>query len=349
MGKFKIGLTRDFLNPDGELNADIGLELLDGHPNIEYEFMDEFKTVITPDQIKDYDAVISLYPAYTKDSFKGVERLTAIARAGVGFDGVDLDACTEADIICFTAPKAVRRPMAVSILTFMLALGSKVFAKDKIVREGRWEDTTNHMGVGLKNKVVGSVGLGGIAQEFFQISKPLEYIGLAYDPFVSEEEANKLGVKLVDLETLLKESDFLSISVPSMDSTYHLIGERELSLMKPTAFLINTARGPIVDQQALTKCLQEKRIQGAALDVFETEPLDPKDPITTLDNVILAPHAIGFTDELFRGLGEEDINGILRIAQGLIPDSVVNKEVLHKDGLKSKLAHHRESNVVINN
>ena len=149
--------------------------------------------------------------------------------------------------------------------------------------------------------------------------------------------SKELGVTLVDLDTLLKQADFVTISVPLNDETYHLIGERELSLMKRTAFLINTARGPIVDQKALTQCLAEKRIQGAALDVFEQEPLDPNDPLTKLDNVILAPHAIGFTDELFRGLGEEDIRGILQVAAGNIPANVVNKDVLEKEGLKRKL------------
>lgn len=337
MKKFKIGITRDFLNPDGELTTDIGLSLLDEYSNIEYVFLEEYKPIVTPDQLQGLDAIISLYPTYTKESFEGVDTLSVIARAGVGYNNVDLQACTENDIMCFIAPEAVKRPMAVSILTFILTLSSRVFEKDKIVREGRWEDSPNFMGIGLQNKVIGSIGLGGIAREFFAISKPLGYIGIAYDPFVSEEVAAELGVKLVDLDTLLKQSDFVTISVPLTDDTHHLIGERELSLMKPTAFLINTARGPIVDQKALTKCLQEKRIQGAALDVFEQEPLDPNDPITKLDNVILAPHAIGFTDELFRGLGEEDIRGILRVAAGQIPDNVVNKEVIQKEGLKRKL------------
>lgn len=342
MEKFKIGITRDFLNPNGELKSDIGLDLLEGNPNIEYEFLKEYKGVVTPDQLMDLDAIITLNPQFTKDSFKGVERLTAIARAGAGYDWVDLDACTEANIMCFTVPKAVRRPMAVSILTFILTLSLKVFQKDKIVREGRWDEKTDYMGIGLKNKVIGSIGFGGIAKEFFKISQPLEYVGLAYDPFVSQEEADKFGVKLVDLETLLKESDFVTISCPLMESTYHLISEKELSLMKPTAFLINTARGPIVDEQALTECLKERRIQGAALDVFEKEPNDPNDLLNKLDNVILAPHAIGFTDELFRSLGEDDIKGILRISQGMIPESVVNKEVLEKEGLKQKLTSYKE-------
>ncbi len=337
METFKVGLTRDFLNPNGELKADIGLELLEGYPNIEYTFLDEYKPIVMPEQLKDLDALISLYPSFTKESFVGVERLSVIARAGVGYNNVDLQACTDANIMCFIAPEAVKRPMAVSILTFILTLSSKVFAKDKIVREGRWEETTDYMGIGLQNKVIGSIGLGGIAREFFTISKPLGYIGLAYDPYVEPEVAAELGVKLVDFDTLLKESDFVTISVPLMESTHHLIGERELSLMKPSAFLINTARGPIVDQKALTQCLTEKRIQGAALDVFETEPLDRNDPLTKLDNVILAPHAIGFTDELFRGLGEEDIRGILKVAAGKVPNNVVNKDVLQKEGLKKKL------------
>ena len=128
------------------------------------------------------------------------------------------------------------------------------------------------------------------------------------------------------------------VHVPHNRETHHLIGEKELGLMKPSAFLINTARGPIVDQKALTKALQERKIRGAALDVFEIEPIEPSDPLLKLDNVILTPHGIAWTDEMFRGMGEADVRGILEIAKGRVPASVVNMAVLERAGFKKKLA-----------
>jgi len=338
MSKFRVGLTRDFLNADGKLNYEIGLELFAENPNIEYEFFTDFSPEVTPDQIAVFDAVISLMPRYTKDSFAGVKRLTAIARCGVGYDMVDLKACSENDILCFITPQGVRRPVAVSVLAFVLSLSSRLLEKDALIRAGKWDEKTDYMGWGVTGKTIGSVGLGGIAQEFFKLAKPLDITMIAYDPFVQEKEARKLGVAKVDLETLLRESDFLCINVPLTEDTHHLIGEEELGLMKPSAFLINTARGPIADQKALTKALQERTIRGAALDVFEIEPIDPSDPLLKLDNVILTPHGIAWTDEMFRGMGEADVRGILEVAKGRIPDNVVNKDVLEKAGFKKKLA-----------
>jgi len=338
MNKFRVGLTRDFLNSEGELKYDIGLDILNKDPNIEYEFFSEYTQEVMPEQIKDYDAVISLLPKYTGNSFKGVERLVAIARFGVGYDMVDLKACTEADVMCFITPQAACRPVATMILTFMLALSSRIFKKDLLLRSGRWNDKTDYMGWGLTGRVVGSVGLGRISREFFKLAKPLDIVPIAYDPYISDSDGQKLGIKMVGLKTLLTQSDYVSISCPLTEKTYHLIGEKELDLMKPTAFLINTARGPIVDQKALTIALQQQRIQGAALDVFEKEPIDPDDPLIKLNNVILTPHALSWTDESFRAMGEADINGILRVSQGLIPESVVNTEVLNREGLRKKLS-----------
>jgi phosphoglycerate dehydrogenase-like enzyme len=194
------------------------------------------------------------------------------------------------------------------------------------------------MGIGLKGKAVGSIGFGGIAKEFFRIAAPLGMKFLAADPYASADAAQELGVTIVDIETLLKEADFVCINCPLTPETNRMFGENYISLMKPTAFLINTARGEIVNQPELTKALQERRIQGAALDVFEVEPLDPNDPLASLDNVILAPHGLAWTDELFRGNGEGDMLRILQVAQGEVPASVVNPAVLSRPGMQEKLA-----------
>jgi len=344
MGKFRIGLTRDFLSEQGELVfKDIGLGLLDEVPDIEYEFMKELLPAVTPDQIRDYDGVISLRPKYTPESFKGVERLTVIGRFGVGYEMVDLDACTDADVMLFITPDGVRRPVAGGAVALMLALCRKLFVKDNLVRSGRWNEKIFHMGTELRDKVLGSVGLGNIGSEVFRLVKPFG-MGrfIAYDPYVKQEYADTLGVELVDLDSVMRESDFVTINCPLTPETRHLIGAREIALMKSTAYFVNTARGGIVDQKALTEALQNDRIQGAGLDVLEEEPIREDDPLLDLSNVILCPHAVGWTDECFRDNGILDCKGMIKVMHGEVPDHVVNKEVLEKQGLRAKLTRYRE-------
>jgi D-3-phosphoglycerate dehydrogenase len=157
---------------------------------------------------------------------------------------------------------------------------------------------------------------------------------LAFDPHVSPEEARAANVTLVDLDTLLAESDFVSLCCALTPETHHLINAARLAQMKPNAYLINVARGPIVDQVALTAALREGQIAGAGLDVFEQEPVDPNDPILTLENVIVAPHALCWTDECFLGNGRSACESILDVAAGRTPRSIVNREVLTSPNLR---------------
>ena len=161
---------------------------------------------------------------------------------------------------------------------------------------------------------------------------------IAHDPFADKAVAAELGVELVGLEELFRRADVLSVSCPLTPETHHIVNAERLALMKPTAYLINTARGPIVDQKALTEVLQERRIAGAGLDVLEQEPPDPDDPILKLDNVILAPHALCWTDQCFAGNGAADVAAVLEVQHGRVPRGVVNREVLETDAWKKRLA-----------
>ncbi|MCI0626442.1 MAG: dehydrogenase [Acidobacteria bacterium] len=344
--RFRIGLTRDFLDQQGKLVfKDIGLGLLAASPFVEYQFMAQRAEVMQPKQIENYDGVISLDPRYGPESFVGVNRLVAIGRFGVGYDNIDVQACTDAGVLLFITKGSVDRPVAEAILTLMLSLSHRVFQKDRLVRNGGWNDRIYWMGTELRNKVIGTVGLGGIASALCRllVSFGVEKI-LAYDPYREETEARSLGVELVSLETLFQSSDFVTVNCPLNENTRDLITARELSLMKPTAYFINTARGGIVNQRDITEMLAQRRIQGAALDVFEQEPISQDDPLLSLDNVILAPHAIAWTDEAFLANGTMDCLGMLKLAQGEIPDHVVNPEVLGKPSFHKKLQRFRRGN-----
>lgn len=335
---FRLGLTRDFLRPDGSVGfGDIGLDTLKENPRVAYEFMPDCGSEIPANLADQYDAMLVLAPRVTSATLDGCRRLALVARFGVGYDNVDVAACTRNDVLLTITPDGVRRPVAVSALTLILAVAHKLLIKDRLTRAGRWHDKLDHMGVGMTGRTLGLIGLGNIGREILRIATPLEMQHLAYDPYVTEASQDD-RVELVSLETLLTQSDFVCICCALTPETHHLLNAKRLSLLKPTAFLINVARGPIVDQVALTQVLQENRIAGAGLDVFEKEPIDPTDPLLKLDNVIVSPHAICWTDEIARGNGRAACHSILDVASGRVPRSVVNRDVIERAVLQAKLA-----------
>jgi D-3-phosphoglycerate dehydrogenase len=328
---FRLGITRDCLTPDGDRpNFDEkAFAVLDGAPGIGWEFLPDFADEIAPADVARYDAVLSLRPAMTAASLSGGEiRLKLLARFGAGFDNVDLAACDRAGVLVANAPDGVRRPVATTILTFILALSHKLMIKDALTRTGRWAERTRFMGEGLIGKTVGSIGFGSIAQEAFRLLAPLDMVHLAYTPTKRPETAAALGVREVDLETLLRESDYVCINTPLTPQTRRMIGTREIGLMKPTAYLVNTGRGKVIDEPALYRALVEGRIAGAALDVFEEEPVKPDNPILKLDNVIVSPHSLCWTDECYRGIAESAFRAVVAVAKGQRPDNLVNPAAL---------------------
>jgi D-3-phosphoglycerate dehydrogenase len=341
---FRVGLTRDFLNPRGEIAfGDIGLSLFDAAPQVQWEFLREDVNELTPAQVAEYDALLVLAPRVTARSLAGSTRLAVIARFGVGYDSVDVEACTQSNVALTITPDGVRRPVAVSALTLVLALSHKLLIKDRLTRAGRWAEKLNHMGQGVTGRTLGVIGLGNIGREIFRLAAPFEMKHLAADPYATAEQAHSAGARLVDLDALLRDSDYVVVCCALTEGTRHLLNAERLALMKPTAYLINVARGPIVDQRALTAVLQGNRIAGAGLDVFEQEPPDPKDPLFALENVIVAPHALCWTDECFKGNGESAIRSILDIASGQNPTHVVNRDVLGRPAFREKLERYKAS------
>jgi len=338
---FEVALSGDFRLPDGSpAYPSFDLAPLENDPRINLRYVDAVDGVIPAAAMEDVDALILLVPRFGASSVPKSGRLAVVARFGVGFDTVDVATCTKNDIALVTTPDGVRRPVAVAILTFILALAGKLMVKDQLVRRGPegWAERSQHMGTGLVGKTLGQLGIGNIGAEVFRIARPLDMRFIAFDPYADPTAAATLGVELVDLETLFKESDFLSISCPLNEETRHIVNAERLDLMKPTAFLINTARGPVVDQKALYEVLKAGRIAGAGLDVFELEPTPPGEPITRLDNVILAPHALCWTDECFAGIGAADVAAVLEVMHGRVPRGIVNRDITDRAGWQQKLA-----------
>lgn len=338
--KFTCAFSRDFLNDAGELAyGDIGLGLLDESPLVDYQFFDKYKDVVTPEQIAGADGLVIIYPQVTSDTFAhGAERLTVIGRCGVGYDRVDVDACTQANVAVTNAPQAMRLPTASASLMFMLVLAKRLMHLDRLTRAGRWDLRSQVQGVELRGKTLGIVGLGQSGSELARLVAPFDMRLLAYSPHANPEKARQLQVELVSLEKLLHEADFVCLHCRLTEEKRGLIGASELAMMKPTAYLINMARGPVVDHKALVDALTQQRIAGAGLDVFYQEPLPADDPVTKLDNVVLAPHWAAGTLDVFKEAGTTNCRAMLQAAQGQLPDNIVNPEVIERPGFQAKLA-----------
>ena len=211
--------------------------------------------------------------------------------------------------------------------------------KDRLTREAAagFAQRGEYMGLGLVGRTLGSIGIGNIGAELFRLIKPFEMRLIAHDPYADPKLAAELGVELVGLEDVFRRSDFVSVSCPLTPETRHLVNADRLALMKPTAYLINTSRGPIVDQKALTKALEERDIAGAGLDVLEKEPPDADDPILKLDSVIFAPHALCWTDQCFAGNGAADVRAVLDVQHGREPRAVVNRDVFETAAWRNRL------------
>ena len=343
MSKFRVALSGDFKKPDGSpAFPDFDLAPLEQNPAVEYSFI-QTNGVITAKDLADFDALILLVPRIEPESFPKDGRLAIIARFGVGYDSVNVQACTDHGCALAITPDGVRRPVAVAILTFMLALMGKLAAKDRIARQGPdgWARRSELMGVGLIGRTLGQLGIGNIGAEVFRLAKPFGMHFIAHDPYVDPKIAKELGVRLVGLEELFREADVLSVSCPLNDATHHIVNAERLALMKPTAYLINTARGPVVDEKALTAVLQERRIAGAGLDVFEQEPSPTDNPLYQLDNVLLTPHALCWTDQCFAGIGAADVKAVFDVMHGRVPTGIVNREIVDQPAWQAKLERYR--------
>jgi D-3-phosphoglycerate dehydrogenase len=266
--RFRVALSGDFRKADGSPTyPDFDLEPLRSAPGVEIAYLEspepvrgavsflESSSPIRSEQLEDFDALILLSHRFAAESVPKSGRLAVVARFGVGYDTVDVAACSKAGIALVITPDGVRRPVAVSVITLLLALTGKLMVKDRLTRQGPagYLERSDHMGVGLVGRTFGSLGLGNIGVETCRLLKPFDMKFIAHDPFIDRRIAADLGIELVEIEDLFRRADVLSVSVPLSPETRHLVNAERLALMKPTAYLINTARGPIVDQKALTK------------------------------------------------------------------------------------------------
>ena len=326
MEKFKVGVTSDLLDSRGE--PAFGREPLKALDAVEWEWLPKGLREITAEHTATYDALYVNTPRVTAAAVARPDlRLKLVSRHGVGYDSVDVAAMTAAGVLVANTPDAVPRPVATIALLFILALSHRLMAKDRITRAGNWPERLEHMGTGLTGRSLGVIGAGGIGKELLRLARAFDLKLLAADPYAKPLELQALGARHVPLAELMRESDFVVVACLLNEETRGLLGARELALMKPTAYLINVARGPIVDEKALHAVLVARRIAGAGLDVFTEEPTPADNPILKLDNVIVTPHALCWTDELFGNIARSAIGAILAVHAGRRPEFLVNPQV----------------------
>ena len=277
---------------------------------------------------RDADALVVSFSPVTRGVMSAIEGLKTVVRTGVGYDVIDVPAATELGVIVVNIPDLWVREVANHALALLLAWNRKILTMDRLVRAGVWSGAVPgaHTGA-LHGETVGIVGLGNIGSAFARRVAAFETRVIACDPYVDDSRFAALGVERVSLETLAERSDYVSVHTLLNAETHHLIGESFFRRMKPTAILINTSRGPVVDEQALTRALEAKRLAGAALDVWEEEPVAGDNPLLKMDNVIATSHAAYFSSaavaQVPRRCGEE----IARVLTGQRPLNVVNPEV----------------------
>lgn len=274
--------------------------------------------------IKDYEGlIVRSQIKVDKEILEAAENLKIIGRAGVGVDNIDVETATQKGIVVVNAPGGNTISTAEHAIALMFAAARKIPQADRSLKEGKW-DRKKFVGIELRGKTVGVIGLGRIGFEVAKRCKALEMNVIAYDPYVPAERAEKIGVKLVDFETLLRESDIITLHVPKTKETAGMIGRKEIEKMKDRVIIINAARGGLIDEVALYEALKSGKVYAAGIDVFEKEPPSPDNPLIKHENAITTPHIAASTEEAQLSVGMIVAEDMIRFAKGYPVNNAVN-------------------------
>ena len=276
---------------------------------------------------READGLLNQYALLTRRVLENLPKCKAVSRYGVGVDSVDLRAATDLGMIVANVPDYCIDEVANQTLSMILALIRKMAFFDQKVKSGHWDFRLGIPIYRTKGKTLGLIGCGKIGLEVAKRISSFDVKVIAFDPYIEKAPG---GIELKDFDTVLKESDFIAIHCPLNGSTHHLIGEREFGKMEKKPLLINTSRGPIIDEKALIQALEQGLIAGAGLDVLEKEPPDSKNPLLKMENVILSPHIGFYSEESISELKRRTARNVSNVLLGKWPSSVVNREVKGK-------------------
>jgi len=302
------------------------VKILKKHADVEVS--KKFYKVVPSEKLRGCIAVIVGDSVINEDSLQDAEELRIIQKAGVGVNTIDINACTKRGIYVCNLPGVNSIDVAEYVIGAMISSLRDFPRMDRAARRAAWNERPKLIGERLTGKKIGIIGLGKIGREVVRLLKPFNVEVLVYDPYVSEDQAESLGAKKADLKTLLSESDVVTIHAPLTEETKGLIGKEELELMKPTAILINAARGSIVNEGDLYHALKSGKIKFAVVDVWAEEPLQPGNPLFELDNVQLSIHTASWTRQAFEDTMRLSAENIIRVIKGDKPLNIVNISAL---------------------
>lgn len=326
MAKFKVVLLQhNYLSVEREreIVTSSGGEFIDGDTLSEAEALQACETA---------EGILVRWQKITPELIQRFHRCKIIVRYGVGYDNVDVPAATAANIIVGHIPNYCLDEVSTHAIALLLACVRNVVGKHRKMEQGAWDPNPTEPLYRMAGKTLGLVGLGNIGQAVARKMGGWGMTLLATDPFLEKSVAERLGVALVDLPTLLRRSDYVSLHVPLLPETRHLISDRELHLVKPTGILINTARGPVLSNDALVAALDNGRLAQAGLDVFETEPLPVTSRLRTHPKIIVSDHVAWYSEESQMELKTTAAQEVVRVCKGELPLAVANPEVLKKQG-----------------
>lgn len=317
MAEFTVVVTEPIHQAGVELLEDEGVEVISLPPGSDesslWEVSNNADALITRGGIKVNRSMMASSP-----------RLKAVGVHGIGCDHVDLKAAEELGKVVFNTPTALTETVAEMTMALMLALTRRLVSADKAVRAGEWSRKYGDLrGTEIMGKTIGIIGLGRIGSAVARRLKPFDVELLYHDVRRNPELEEELGIKKVELDRLLRSSDVITLHLPYAPETHHLISRKQMGIMKGGVYIVNTARGKVIDQGALIEALKDGRVAGAALDVFEVEPLDPESPLASMDNVILTPHLGASSNEAMRRMAIQVAEGILKVLRGEQPDHQV--------------------------
>lgn len=328
MSRYRVAVTGDQVASDGSsIFGDIGLTRL-GVAGIDWSIVAVPDRAISAAQLDGFDALLLMGDRKVDALTLTGGGLRHVARFGAGYDQVDVAACTAAGVLVTNTPDAVRVPMAHAALAMVLALAHELLAKDRLVRENRWNQRSAYQGRGLTDATVGVVGLGNVGAEIARTFRALGVPVVAYNRTPRPQIVEPLGVAQLPLLEVAAAADYLVVAVAATPQTEGLIDAAVLGAMHSNAYLVNVSRGVVVDEEALVTALRERRLRGAALDVFQQEPLPADSPLLRLDTVVLSPHSLCWTDGFAHAVADSAIGALIDVAAGREPRHVVNPDVL---------------------
>lgn len=332
MGKFKVVIT-DYefasLAPEEEVfnRAGVDIEFIKAQCNTEDEIIEA---------AKDADGLLNQYAQITRRVIESLPNLKVISRYGVGVNTIDIQAATENNVLVCNVTDYCMDEVSDHAFALLMACTRKVVLLNNEVKKGNWDFKEGVPIYRLRNRVLGLVGLGRIPQTLAKKAQAFGIKVISYDPFVPKEVAKNLNVELVELNELCAQSDFISVHAPLIDATRGMISDPQFNVMKKESFIINTARGPVIDEKALIRALEAGKIAGAGLDVVEDEPIASDNPLLKMDNVILNPHAAWYSEEAQLELKTKTAQNVADAAEGFYPTYLFNKDVKERLNLKEK-------------